>query len=137
MFNVSDIEITNNRIYKEPKGKLGFLESNIDLPFNIERIFFINNVPAHTSRGNHAHKLMSEYLISLNGKINVFCNDGKNEKSFILDSSDIGLLIPPTIWTKQIYLEPNSNLVAISDRKYEEEDYIRSFDEFLKFRSEV
>ena len=67
--------------------------------------------------------LMSEFLIALTGKIRVFCDDGIKERSFILDSPEKGLLIPPTIWTKQLYLEKGTNLIALSDRKYEQNDY--------------
>ena len=134
---VDDINITKININKDERGDLGFIESNKDLPFAIERIFYITNTPKKVIRGNHAHKLMSEFLIALTGKIRVFCDDGIKERSFILDSPDKGLLIPPTIWTKQIYLEKRTTLIALSDRKYEQNDYIINYGQFRLFRSEL
>tara|TARA_Y100001968_G_C19420246_1_gene751370 strand:+ start:533 stop:829 length:297 start_codon:yes stop_codon:yes gene_type:complete len=82
-------------------------------------------------RGNHAHKLCSQFLISLKGTVKITCEDGIIKKAYQLDNPYEGLLIPPFIWAKQHYVSKESILLVLSDHKYDEEEYMRNYNNFL------
>lgn len=94
----------------------------------IKRIFFIHS-SKKTSRGNHAHKLCWQTLINIKGSIIVEVDNGSDKTSINLENSAEGIVIPPMFWTKQIYSKDSILMVACSEL-YEEDDYIRNYDEF-------
>ena len=96
---LSDVEIYNIKNIEESNGVLAFSE----LPFFASRIFYVYGVRAGDIRGNHAHKECEQFLICINGVVNVTCDDGKNRKVYTLDSKLKGLYIPPMIWAEQYY----------------------------------
>lgn len=101
------------------------------VPFLIRRVFCINAAES-IFRGNHAHKECQQLLVSLNGRIEVVCTDSINEETYILDTPSKGLLIPKMIWAKQSY-EKDSVLMVLCDKSYDEDDYIRNYDEFKQY----
>ena len=116
------------------KDELFIAEGN-SLPISVNR-FFIVKSDANTKRGEHAHKNLTQLLICMHGTCDVICNDGENKENVLLDSPSRGLLIPPGIWAEQIYLEDHTTLLVACDAAYDETDYIRDYNEFLKFRLE-
>lgn len=116
-------------------GELSVLEG-ADLPFEIARLFFVR-ANAGARRGMHAHKRCSQFMICASGAIEVVCDDGEKKRSLLLDRPNLGLLVPPSIWATEIYREPGSVLVVACDRPYEEEDYIRDYDVFRRYRVAV
>lgn len=114
-------------------GHLSVIESQANIPFLISRVFVV--VSNYGSiRGKHAHKLCSQFLFCPYGKVKVFCDDGITNSVYLLDKSNIGLLIPNGIWAEQSYLKDNSVLVVLCDRPYEKDDYIRDYSDFKKHR---
>ena len=121
-----------SQLTQDKRGPLGVIEFG-DMPFLPQRMFWISNVPQGESRGNHAHKKCRQMLISINGEINIKCHDGLNE--FQKKMSGIGetLLVPAGIWVS-LEFGVNSTLAVVADLKFEEDDYIRDWNEFIKFR---
>lgn len=111
-------------------GKLTVIEGQKDLPFFISRLFFINEKSA-VKRGQHAHIQCTQALICLRGTIEVTCQIGTDAGKWLLDSSDQCLIIPPMVWASQHYVYPDSTLLVLCDRPYEEADYIRDFDDYI------
>ncbi len=132
--DISSVKIQEINNISASSGSLAFLESHNDVPFAIERVFYIYNIKSNQTRGNHAHIDCDQFLICLNGTIEVTCDDGEQKNYFILDKPTSGLYIPSTIWSRQKYIVDNSILMVLTDRKYEENDYIRDYEEFLDFR---
>jgi dTDP-4-dehydrorhamnose 3,5-epimerase-like enzyme len=130
---VEDILTIELPYYEEDNGSLIVIEELINVPFEIKRVFTVTAM-AGTIRGQHAHIECSQFLICPTGTIKVLCDDGVNKKTYTLDSSRIGILIPPSIWAEQIYVKENSILNVICDKKYSSKDYIREYEEFIKFR---
>jgi dTDP-4-dehydrorhamnose 3,5-epimerase-like enzyme len=120
--------------HSEENGDLVVVENNKDLPFEIQRVFFVR-APQASIRGQHAHIECNQFLICSTGRILVTCDDGQYKCSFVLDTPKMGLLIPKGIWAQQKYLTDNSILTVLCDRKYEENDYIRNYDDFLIFKN--
>lgn len=117
------------------EASLHVYESGTHVPFPIQRLFTINAREA-CARGSHAHKECTQLLVCLEGRCVVTVDDGEARKNVVLDQPSLGLLIPPSIWAEQKY-ETNTILAVLTDRPYEEADYFRKYEDFLKFRKEL
>ena len=130
---IRSVELIKFPIFEEDNGELSVFEQNFDaIPFLIKRIFNVRS-EINSIRGKHAHRLCSQLLICSNGSIEVFCDDSVDQKVFLLDKPNIGLLVPPGIWAEQKYIQKNSSMTVICDRLYEPEDYISDYDNFKEF----
>jgi dTDP-4-dehydrorhamnose 3,5-epimerase-like enzyme len=118
--------------YKDTNGSLYVYESGKHLPFTVNRIFTVI-AGIGCIRGEHAHRHCSQILVCISGKIEVICDTGLVKTSHILADAGNGLLIPPGIWAKQIYLTQDAVLMVMCDLVYSEADYIRNYDKFKKF----
>ncbi len=115
-------------------GDLVVMEGLIHVPFAIARVFVVRGF-AGAIRGQHAHKACAQFLTCPYGNVEVRCDDGREEASFILDRPEVGLLIPPGIWAQQTYMIENSVLTVLCDRPYEKQDYIRSYQDYKIYKS--
>ena len=113
------------------RGDLYAIESPKDLPFTPKRCFWICNVPNSEIRGTHAHKLLHQFLICVNGSVKVLLDDGKNTCDVLLKSPSLGLYIPPFVWATQTEFSKDAILIVLASDGYIEADYIRKYDEFL------
>lgn len=117
----------------DPRGNLSFVEGGRHLPFNIKRVFYIYDVPGGETRGGHAHKECSIVLTAIAGSLKLRLSDGSNEMTVALNRSNKGVLIPPGIWDTMYDFTTGTVCVAFASHLYEEEDYIRDFDEFVSY----
>jgi UDP-2-acetamido-3-amino-2,3-dideoxy-glucuronate N-acetyltransferase len=131
-YRISDIRLIDLPRHVREDGALVVAEAP-HVPFLIPRIFTIT-APAGAVRSKHAHRLCSQLIVCVHGKIDIVCDDGTSERTITLDRGDLGALMPPTIWTTVIVRQQGSVLLALCDRRYEPEDYIRDYDEFLAMR---
>ena len=130
---IKSVELIKFPIFEEDNGELSVFEQNFDsIPFLIKRIFNVRS-EINSIRGMHAHRLCSQLLICSNGSIEVFCDDSVDQKVFLLDQPNLGLLVPPGIWAEQKYIQKNSSMTVICDRLFEPEDYISDYDNFKEF----
>jgi len=120
--------------FEDLRGNLSFVEEENHIPFKIERAYWIYDVPGGQVRGGHAFKEQCEFIIALSGSFDVIVDDGKNQQSFSLNRSYYGLYIPCGLWRQMENFSTNALAVVLSSTKYEASDYIRDYDEFLKFR---
>ena len=104
------------------------------VPFEIKRIYYLYGVPENQERGAHAHKELLQVLIAAAGSFTVELDDGKNKKKFFLNSPSKGLLIVPGIWRNLTDFSFGSVALVLASEYYTETDYIRNYDEFLKYR---
>jgi len=109
------------------------MEGLTHVPFVIARVFVVRACTGGI-RGQHAHKICTQLLTCPAGSVEVFCDDGFETATYILDQPDLGLLIPPSIWAQQTYRAPGTVLAVLCDRPYEVEDYIRDYNEFKAYR---
>ncbi len=115
---------------QDARGNLSFLENNNQIPFKIVRTYWIYDVPGGEVRGGHAFKEQQEVIIALSGSFDVVLHDGKNEQIFTLNRSYHALYVPNMIWRRMENFSTNSLALIVSDRSFEESDYIREFDTF-------
>jgi dTDP-4-dehydrorhamnose 3,5-epimerase-like enzyme len=118
----------------DPNGSLSFIESNILLPFRIKRIYYIYNVINGSTRGFHAHYKLQQFLFCPFGEIEIITDNSRKRNIFILNKPNEGLIIGPGIWREIIWKKDNSILVVAASLNYNEKDYIRNYNEFLKFK---
>lgn len=128
-YEVIDINTVNS----ESIGALSYLEGGKDIPFNILRVYYIYGAPQDTRRGGHAHKQLKQILFCPYGRIKIIMDDGFKRESVVLDRANKGLLILPGIWREMIWLTEYSVLCVAASMYYNEEDYIRNYDEFKKY----
>lgn len=126
---IEEIKLISLPYFIEENGGLIVIEGLKDLPFNISRVFTVN-APRGSIRGQHAHKKCTQFLTCPLGKVQVLCEDGDKSIEFLLDNPKIGILIPPGIWAQQTYQIENSILNVFCDLPYDDQDYIRNYDDY-------
>lgn len=117
----------------DPRGNLSVIEEYKDIPFKIERTYWIYDVPGGEKRGGHAFKNTEELIIALSGSFDITIDDGKEKKVFSLNRSYYGLYVPKGLWREMENFSTNSLALVISSTKFDENDYIRDYNEFLKY----
>ena len=120
---------------EDNRGNLSVIENDV-IPFEIKRVYYLYDVPAGAERGGHAHIDQKEFLIALSGSFDVVLNDGQNEQIVSMNKPYEGLLINQGIWRELNNFSSGSVCLVIASAVYEEQDYIREFDEFLKFKKD-
>ena len=130
---VNDCKIIDIRRYSDTRGYLSVVENGIDIPFEIKRIYYLYMVP-EVARGAHAHKALQQLLIATSGSVEVIMDDGQDKKSFMLDRPWKGLLIPAGLWRDLENFSGGAVLMCLASEKYDAEDYIRDYNEFLKYK---
>jgi UDP-2-acetamido-3-amino-2,3-dideoxy-glucuronate N-acetyltransferase len=115
----------------DPRGHLTFAEVDQSLPFAAVRTFVVFGVPSREIRGEHAHRSLHQFLMCVAGSCSVRMFDGERGDEVVLDRPDLGLHVPPLVWTTQYKYSADAVLVVLASEVYAEADYIRGFDEFL------
>ena len=116
----------------DPRGKLTFVEECRDVPFNVSRVYWVYDVPAGESRGGHSHKHCKELLIAISGSFTVSLDDGKTLDKILLNQPYQGLLIENGVWRTLDDFSSGAVCLVLASDYFEEDDYIREYDEFLK-----
>ncbi|MGD9568063.1 MAG: FdtA/QdtA family cupin domain-containing protein [Sedimentibacter sp.] len=114
------------------KGYLSFFEANKDIPFEIKRVYYIYGVPLETERGMHAHKELQQIMWCPYGTVKILTDDGIKKESYILDSPEMGLIVGNGIWREMEWLKEESVLCVAASDYYDEADYIRNYEDFIK-----
>ena len=114
----------------DPRGNLSFFENSSQIPFDIERTYWIYDVPGGEQRGSHAFKESHEFIIALSGSFDVVLNDGEKEIKHSLNRSYYGLYVPNLLWRTLENFSTNSLALIVSSISYDNKDYIRDFEEF-------
>jgi hypothetical protein len=117
------------------RGNLSFIEENKHIPFKIERTYWIYDVPGGERRGGHAYSDLQEFIVALSGSFDVVLHDGNRELRFHLNRSYYGLFVPAMMWREIENFSTNSLALILADNKYNENTYIRNFDQFLAIKN--
>lgn len=120
--------------FLDKRGNLSFIEEYKHIPFKIKRTYWIYDVPGGESRGGHAYKDTAEFIVALSGAFEVVLDDGNKEETFTLNRSYYGLYVPKGYWRSMRNFSTNSVGLILAPTLYEEDDYIRDYDEFLKMK---
>jgi len=129
---LSDITSIKLEVFKKNSGKLVALQHSKEIPWNIERVFFITTSDTE-DRGDHAHVDGSQAFLCIVGSAQLVCKDGIELREFKIDPLDEVVVVPPGIWVN-INLSGDSALAVMTDLPYDENDYITQWDDFLKLK---
>ncbi len=116
----------------DARGNLSFAEVDNQVPFIIKRAYWIYDVPGGTDRGGHAYKENEELIIAMSGSFDVTLDDGIEKQIYNLNRSYYALYVPKEVWRTMVNFSTNSVALVLSSTDYDESDYIRDYDEFLK-----
>ncbi len=118
---------------RERSGALTALESFKDLPFEINRVFYLYDIPGGENRGGHAHKLCHQLLIAASGAFDAKIDDGMRSQVIRLDRPYYGVYVPPGIWAEELNFSSGSICLVLASHAYDESDYIRDYSEFTLY----
>ncbi len=113
-------------------GNITPIHPYINVPFEIKRVFYSFDIPGGEARGAHAHKKCHQFLVAASGSYEVVLDDGINKRTVLLNRPFYGLHVLPGIWAAEQSFSSGSICLVLASEGYSEEDYIRSYDEFLK-----
>ncbi len=120
----------------DERGQLVALEEMKDIPFNIKRVYYMYDTGEGVRRGYHAHKSLEQILICIHGTCKILLDDGTEKKIVPLEKPYEGLYVSNAMWREMFDFSPDAVLMVLASEYYEEEDYIRDYDEFLKYVEE-
>ncbi len=115
---------------KDPRGNLTVIESGINIPFEVQRNYWIYDVPSGMWRDGHAFKVQQELIVALSGSFDVVVNDGQEETTFHLARPQIGLYVPNMTWRYINNFSTNSVALVLTNTLYDQDDYIEDFEVF-------
>lgn len=118
----------------DARGNLTFIEANRHVPFDIQRVYYLYDVPGGAERGGHAHKALHQLIIAMSGSFDVVLDDGKQKKRVHLARSYYGLYVCPMIWRELDNFSSGSVCMVLASNIYEEADYYRDYQEFMTDR---
>lgn len=137
MATINDVKIIELPKFLDARGNLSFAEQNNHVPFEIKRTYWIYDVPGGENRGGHAYRDNEEFIVALSGAFDVVVDDGENRKSFALNRSYYGLYVPAGLWRTMENFSTNSLALEFGSKHFDKEDYIRNYEEYLRYREQV
>lgn len=131
-FTIDKCDVISLPKITDPRGNLTFVEGGNQIPFAIERVYYLYDVPGGAERGGHAHKGLHQLIIAMSGSFDVVLDDGKNKKRIHLSRSYNGLYVCPMIWRELDNFSSGSVCMVLASNRYDEEDYYRVYEEFMQ-----
>ena len=129
---LQDVRLIELPKIADQRGNLTFIEGHRHIPFDIQRVYYLYDVPGGAERGGHAHKALHQLIIAMSGSFDVVLNDGKDQKRIHLNRSYVGLYVCPMIWRELDNFSSGSVCMVLASNVYDESDYYRDYTEFLK-----
>lgn len=129
--------ITLDRHHSQRKGDISVIENGETVPFDVKRIYYLYDVPGGESRGGHAHKELQQLILAASGSFTVTLDDGKVRRTFTLNRPYQGLLVKPGIWRTLDDFSSGSVCLVLASEKYQADDYIRDYNEFIEYRKQL
>jgi hypothetical protein len=118
-------------------GNITIIEGQKDIPFDVRRIYYLYDIPGGENRGGHAHKELQQLIVAASGSFNVLLDDGQHKKIATLNRPDYGLMVVPGIWRELSEFSSGAICLVLASHKYDNNDYIRNYEEFVNFRSKI
>lgn len=131
VFNCTIIDIS--KVHTD-SGNITVVENEKNIPFNVKRVYYLYDVPSGEERGGHAHYELEQYIIAASGSFDVIVDDGTNKRRFSLNRPNLALHIVPGLWRELYNFSSGSICMVLVSQKYEKNDYIREYNEFINFK---
>jgi hypothetical protein len=131
-FTIFDCQIIHFPKIHNPAGNISPIENNKNIPFAVKRVYYLYDIPGGESRGAHGHKELESVIIALSGSFDVTIDDGNNKKTVQLNRPYLGINVKPEMWRDLSNFSSGAICLVLASHVYDEYDYIRNYDEFLK-----
>ena len=131
---IFDCSLLELPIIKNRLGNITAIENNKEIPFAVNRIFYLYDIPGGENRGAHAHIECHQFLVAGSGSFEVELDDGNLKKRIILNQPYLGLYIPPGIWASELNFSSGAICLVLTSHEFNESDYIRDYKVFLKYK---
>ena len=135
MNRIADCHTIDLPRVQDVRGNLTFIESNRHIPFEIKRVFYLYDVPGGADRGGHALKTCHQFIIAMSGSFDLVVYDGKEKERIHLNRSYHGLHLPPMFWREMDNFSSGSVCLVLASEPYDEKDYYRDYNEFLRAKT--
>ena len=132
MTTIDDCRLIDLPRIGDRKGNISPIYGGEHIPFDIERVYYLYDIPGGVVRGGHAHKKLQQLIVSVMGAFDVVIDDGMRKKSVRLDRAYYGLCVPKLIWRELKNFSSGGICLVFASMPYEENDYIRNYDTFLR-----
>lgn len=136
MTTIHDCKLVELPRNYDRRGSLTPIYNNYHIPFEIRRTYYLYDIPGGESRGGHAHKELQQLIISCMGAFDVLLDDGREKKTIRLERAYYGLYVPNLIWRELINFSSGANCLVLASLVYEESEYIRSYENFMKYKTQ-
>jgi hypothetical protein len=131
VYDCSIIEIDKHH---SDLGNITVIESQATIPFEVNRIYYLYDIPGGEERGGHAHKELRQLIVAASGSFDVVLNDGNVKRTITLNRPYHGLLVVPGIWRELNDFSSGAICLVLASQKYDEADYIRDYEKFLAYK---
>lgn len=133
--------VYNCNVYELPKihnraGNITAITGNKEIPFDVERVYYLYDVPGGETRGGHAHKNLQQLIVAASGSFDILLDDGVNKKTVSLNRPNYGLYVTPGIWRELSNFSSGAILLVLASMRYDESDYIRNYKDFIVYINE-
>ena len=130
--SIDDCRMIDLPKISDPRGNLTFVEGSQHIPFDIQRVYYLYDVPGGAERGGHAHKGLQQLIIAMSGSFDVVLDDGHEKKRYHLNRSYSGLYVCPMIWRELDNFSSGSVCMVLASNRYDEDDYYRGYGDYMK-----
>jgi dTDP-4-dehydrorhamnose 3,5-epimerase-like enzyme len=134
-YNINDCKVISLNKIESNNGNLTIIENSINIHFDINRIYYLYDIPGGETRGAHAHKKLEQLVVAASGSFTIHLDDGINKKSYELNRPNMALNIKPGIWRDIDNFSSGAICLVLASLKYSESDYIRDFNDFLNYKN--
>lgn len=133
-FSVFDCAVLHLQKIHNRAGNITPVENGINIPFHVQRIYYMYDVPGGESRGAHGHRTLESLIVAVSGSFDVTVDDGMNRKTVQLNRPYVGLNVKPGIWRDISNFSSGAICLVLASQKYDEADYIRDYGSFRNFK---
>ena len=130
-----EIKMYSFQPHGDNRGQLVAIEENKDVPFSVRRVYYMYDTTFGVRRGYHAHKQLEQILICVHGSCKILLDNGLEKEEVILDNPSVGLYVGNNMWREMFDFSPDAVLMVLASELYDESDYIRDYDAFLKYNN--
>lgn len=135
VYDCSVIELDKH--HSDRKGNLSVVQNGVTVPFDVKRVYYLYDVPAGESRGAHAHRDLYQLIVAVSGSFRVTLDDGNVKRTFYLNRPYQGLFIKPGLWRDLDEFSSGAVCMVLASDVYNEDDYIRNYEDFIEFRNNI
>ncbi|GAA6241619.1 FdtA/QdtA family cupin domain-containing protein [Bacteroides fragilis] len=132
VYNCTIVELDKHH---HDKGNITVVENHLTIPFDVQRTYYLYDIPGGESRGGHAHRELRQLIIAASGSFTVTLDDGKIKRTFVLNRPYQGLLVVPGIWRTLDDFSSGAVCLVLASHVYDESDYLRSYDKYLEYKN--